>query len=404
MKQIRYLKTDVLIVGAGPSGSAAAYILAKNGFQVILVDKLQFPRDKVCGDGILNDTLNAMSVLNIKHLVLQEAFLTSKLRIYAPDGNYVNINGEFVTLPRIRFDEILLTNATSQGAQFMQLSLEDSVEDNGGVAGALFSEQNNNSLIKIYATITLLATGASVMPLKKFKVCINSYSSAFAIRGYFENNNLEHPVDYLSLCYFKKILPGYGWVFPLKKNLFNIGVGYHIGPKKDNHIDIFKLWNLFVESSPEAKAIVNDNHDLSKLKGAFLRMGLQGTQFYRKGLLVIGEAAGLTYPFSGEGIGKSMESAIIASAEIIKHLNAKSESLLTVGMTYEKEILTKFRKRYKLYKRAQDWLSFPSVANFICWRANRSRFLMGKLVDLINEKCDPGSIFSIKSFIKSLFY
>lgn len=396
-------KVDILIIGAGPAGSTAAAVLAKQGFQVLLVDKYQFPRDKACGDGIINDTIKILSDQNILDIVLQEALVTEKLRIYAPNHSYVTVNGRFITIPRIRFDEILLTNALKNGATFQNLEFKDPIEENNQIIGAIFSNKQDNTKIEIQASITLLATGAAINPLKKFKVFINENSNAFTIRGYFENNDFNEKIDFLSMCYFKQILPGYGWVFPLPRNRFNIGVGYYIGQRNTKGWNIDTLWNKFLNNYPLANQIVKNNMHSNYMKGAFLRTGFKGTKIHKPGFLVIGEAAGLTYPFSGEGIGKAMESATIASNEIIKHYNHKKINVLSLGLSYENNIERNYRKQYDLYLRAQNWLSFPYIANFICWRANNSKSLNKNIEDLINEEKDPRSIFSIISLTKSFF-
>src|SRR3954470_23739613 len=82
---------DVLIIGAGPAGSAAACVLARDGHRVIVADQRAFPREKVCGDGLISDALHALTVLGVDAAVRNEAWSGRELRLYAPGGAHVSV-------------------------------------------------------------------------------------------------------------------------------------------------------------------------------------------------------------------------------------------------------------------------------------------------------------------------
>src|SRR3954465_12988823 len=97
---------DVLIIGAGPAGTAAAWSLARAGLHVVMADQQSFPRDKVCGDALIPDALGAIDAMALRPTIDAEAFRLRELRVYAPSGAHISLAGEFCCLPRTRFDEL----------------------------------------------------------------------------------------------------------------------------------------------------------------------------------------------------------------------------------------------------------------------------------------------------------
>ena len=129
---------------------------------------------------------------------------------------------------------------------------------------------------------------------------------------------------------------------------------------------------------------------------------MTGARLSRPGLLVIGEAAGMTYSFSGEGIGKAMSSGIIA-AEVIVSTLEDDRPLDHIGDVYSARLLREFGARFRAYARAQRWLERPRFANFLAWRANNSRFIKEQLEGLFTETADPRTIFSLHGIVRSLW-
>ena len=115
---IQDIQVDSLVIGAGPAGSAAAIQLAKAGLSVALVDRLAFPRDKVCGDALIPDALRALDELCLKDRVLEKARVLEKIRVYAPNERFIVIPGECACVPRETLDDIIRREAVYRGAQF----------------------------------------------------------------------------------------------------------------------------------------------------------------------------------------------------------------------------------------------------------------------------------------------
>ena len=119
------------------------------------------------------------------------------------------------------------------------------------------------------------------------------------------------------ISYDRTICPGYGWIFPGPDHIFNVGIGYFYDGKRPlPDRNVRTLLDRFLTHFPPARTLMQHGQPLTPLKGAPLRTRLNGAQLARPGLMVIGEAAGTTYSFTGEGIGKAMASGLLA-AEVI---------------------------------------------------------------------------------------
>jgi len=116
---------------------------------------------------------------------------------------------------------------------------------------------------------------------------------------------------------------------------------------------------------------------------------------------VIGEAAGLTYSFTGEGIGKAMESGIIAG-EIVARCDGASTDRDTVAREYAATIRRRFDARFRAYRAAQTWLARPTLSDFLAWRGNTGTYVGEQLRSLLLEIADPGALFSLAGVLKAL--
>jgi len=391
-------RVDVLVVGAGPAGSAAAIALAKIGYDVLMVDRCAFPRDKVCGDALIPDALTALDRLGLKQAVLHRSRVLRGVLVYAPDGRSVPVRGECACLPRRVFDELLRAEAVNAGARFWPgCNVANVLIDNDTVVGA------DVGALRVRAKVTLLATGAAAGPLKRFGVCYRTAPSATAARVYVRTDE-QFARDFSHLCisYDAAICPGYGWIFPGPDATFNVGVGYYYDGKRPPETSVRKLLGRFVRTFAPAADVLRHAVSVTELKGAPLRTALCGSALSRPGLLVLGEAAGLTYSFSGEGIGKALESGILAAGVVVECGQRTEDSAKVVADTYANRIRERFESRFRAYKTAQDWLSRPAFANLLARRASKSRFVQRELSGLFLETTDPRRLFSARGILRSL--
>jgi geranylgeranyl reductase family protein len=397
---------DVLVIGAGPAGAAAARALAQSGLEVVLTDRQPFPRDKACGDALIPDALRALRRLGLEQQVLEQALVVETIRIHAPGGGAVDLRGRCACLPRQALDDLLRRAAEEAGARFLpRHRLEAALRaPDGAVSGARLVDLDGGAEREVRARLTLLATGAAAEPLRAFGACQRASASAIAARVYVQAEaGLAREVDALCLCYDRAIAPGYGWVFPGPGGVFNVGVGYFYDARhRAGAGNLRDLLARFLESFPPAARLVREGRLLGPVKGAPLRTALSGATLSQPGLMVLGEAAGLTYSFSGEGIGKAMESGLLAAEVAAEGLRGRGHGRAALAARYAAEVKARFAGRFHAYQRAQDWLARPAMVDFLTWRARSGRYVRRQLEAMLNDTGDAGALFSWGGICRAL--
>jgi geranylgeranyl reductase family protein len=398
-------ETDILVIGAGPAGSAAALACARRGLRVVLADRHAFPRDKACGDALIPDALQALAGLGLRERVLSVSHRMDTVRIYAPNGRYTALHGECACVPRAVFDDVLRGAAVDAGATFLgSARVLVPLERNGVVVGARFVRDASPSPVEVKAATTILATGAASDVLTRFGMCLRMAPSATAARMYVRvGDRTARAHDCLCVAYALDISPGYGWLFPGPNGVFNVGVGYvYDAPPRERNIR--KLLERFLTSFPPATEVMRSATAVGPLRGAPLRTAMEGARVSRPGLLVVGEAAGLTYSFSGEGIGKAMQSGILAAdAAALCSRNPDPAEARSLAETYAERLSSAFRRRFTAYQRLQRLVAAPAVANALVWRANSGTYVQRQLEALLNETGRGDELVSVTGIIRAVF-
>lgn len=385
---------DVVIVGAGPAGSTAAIHLARKGYSVLLLDKDEFPRDKVCGDGLIPDTIAALKRADLYEQVQSIGFETFVGTVYSPSRITFDVRGQFITLKRILLDDLIVKKALSSGAQFCKCKVTDiEVLPDNNIAISLADTRE-----RVQSRIVFIATGANVELPTKLDLVNNANPSAVALRCYVRSS-VE--LDRLVISYDRSIAPGYAWIFPLGNDEFNIGCGIAYRGNKAARTNLREVFRHFVENFPLAAEIMRRADSMMPMKGAMLRCGLKGT--YAKGsgsILVLGESIGTTFPFTGEGIGKAMETGELAAEVACEALESQNMQHLK---TFPERLERELRHKFMGYQIAEDWFSKPWLNDFVARRISKSRFLQESLAGLANETVDPRKIFSMRGILQSFW-
>ena len=396
---------DVLVVGAGPAGSACAQQLAHAGFKVVLADQHEFPRDKVCGDALIPDAHTAFGHLGVHQEVMKAARRASHVGCIGPSGGRVDVPGRLAVLPRVELDDILRRAAMRAGAQWLAPArFEAPLSEAGRVSGAVL-RLADGVRHELHAHWVVLATGAVPQALIAAGLCDRRTPSGVALRGYVRNLAMAGRVTALEVVWHKALSKGYGWIFPCPGGVFNVGVGltHSHANEDDGHgtmadVNLRDMFNRFCEVYPVAHELVTTGERLGPLKGAPLRCSLEGAHYSRPGLLVTGEAAGSTYAFTGEGIGKAMETGIIAAETIA----AARDTLLTDAQAraqYEAHLL-ELKPRFALYEKANRVNEHPWLADLVISRAKKSPRILNRMSAVLEEKGNPGHLVSLRGIVR----
>jgi len=335
---------DVIIVGAGPAGSATAAYLAMAGLDVLLLEKATFPREKVCGDGLTPRAVSELITLGvptpeedgwIKNHGLRIVGGGHRLQLPWPDLASFPPYGLVRT--RLDFDDILAKHAVKHGARLLEATnVTGPVLDNrtGSIIGVRAKAMDvdgrpTGEELTYTAPLVVAADGnSSRLSMAMNRPRRDDRPLGVAVRTYYTSP--RHDDDYLESWLElwsegddgqKKLLPGYGWIFGVGDGTSNVGLGIlntSAAFGKVDYKDILKRW---VDTLPPDWTF-NDETMTGPVRGAVLPMGFNRQPHYDKGLLLVGDAGGMVNPFNGEGIAYAMESGRLA-AEVIAQAFAR---------------------------------------------------------------------------------
>lgn len=389
---------DVVIVGAGPAGATAAMILADRGHTVMLIDRHDFPRDKTCGDALIPDTLRCLQRLGLYDRVRSDALPASAITVHSPARVAVDLPGEFMTVRRRVFDDLLVREACARGTVLVRGHVTGVESPAAGRAAVRVSRRNASDRAEsaVDARVVLLATGADISLLERCGMVERPQPSAFALRGYVPSDG---GLDRLIVAFDRTILPGYAWIFPLPGGELNVGCGVFGDGWRVRQVGLRQTLDTFLREFPPARELFGSGASIAPLRGARLRCGLAGARPYRPpNILAVGEAIGTTFPLTGEGIGKAMESAEIAAEVIGDALDTGDLEGLALYPTR----LETLRSRYVGYQIAERWMRSAFLSNLIARRVRRNGRLRAAAAGVLNETVDPTRIFSARALLTSV--
>ncbi|WP_427129539.1 geranylgeranyl reductase family protein [Pseudarthrobacter sp. S9] len=325
---------NVLIVGAGPAGSTAAYYLAKAGIDVTVLEKTGFPREKVCGDGLTPRAVREIQKLGLPHSE-EDGYRRNKgLRLIARGRTIELPWPEMADYPqyglvrtRLGFDEELARHAESAGAVLLERhSVTEALRSEDGrvtgVRAALLDESGRKTgqTRDFTADVVLAADGNSSRTAVSLGIQKrDDRPLGVAVRTYFTSP--RHDDDWLEGWLELpgrdgNLLPGYGWVFGVGDGTSNVGLGVLNSSKEFGKLDYKHVLRDWTAGMPPEWGFTPENQ-VGEIRGAALPMGFNRTPHYSPGLLLMGDAGGMVSPFNGEGISYAMESARYAAEFII---------------------------------------------------------------------------------------
>ncbi len=371
---------DVCVIGAGPAGATTAMLLAHQGRRVALLDRAQFPRDKICGDGITPRGARALTRVGSFEAVESVARAHRGVSIRGGDGRSFSIEftsqagspSDLLVLPRMVLDDILVKQAVSAGACWMPGQKVVDVRETAD-ACEIISEGG----ARLQAAFTVLATGAESQLLRRAGVLAKKPPVDHAARAYFEN--VEGLDDHVTLFFDGVDLPGYGWIFPVGSHAANIGCGVFDSRGSNQSARLAKL----IDSHPLLAAMLRNAHQASPIKSYPLRTDFHPDYAGVSRRACVGEAAGLVNPITGEGIDYAIESAeFLAQAMASQWSTGRAPG--AVMPAYRDLLARRFSLRFRLYR----WLQHRCLSE-----RNALKFLAGVERSPVLQRCVVDGLF-----------
>lgn len=341
-------RADLIIVGAGPAGSATAFHAARAGLDVIFLDRQEFPRDKPCGDGLMPHATSELAMMGLGDWLPQpghgrfEGFTlytqSAVLKQAVPPTQY----GPYgYVIPRLQTDSKLLEQAKAAGAEFQgNVKATELLRSSAGNVTAVEATSNGETL-RFEAPLVVVADGSGGGFAGKD---MKAPQNAVARRQYFsgvswpDQNNLQ--------IFLTKDMnqqgAGYGWIFYFGDGMANVGAGISTKTLGRSSYSLHEIFERFL-MEPEVAKQLRGARPEGPAKSWSLKMGMWGAKRYSQGVILAGDAGSMIHPISGEGVGYALESGRLAASWAHEaHSRKDFSSSLLAG--YERQL---YRKRAK---------------------------------------------------------
>lgn len=396
-------EADVIVVGAGPGGSATAAHLARRGLHVTVLEKSHFPREKVCGDGLTPRATKALTRLGIDTSEANGWMHNKGLRIYG--GRIEPFELDWPTLTdyppyglmrtRADFDDLLAKHAVSFGADLVQgANVNEAILDerSGRIVGVRTRDGRAYRAPLVVAADGNSSRLAISMGLNKR----DDRPMGVAVRTYYTSprSNDDYLESWLELWDGEPrksdLMPGYGWVFGMGDGTCNVGLGVLNTSKGFGRTDYRALLKRWLDNTPEQWGF-RDQNMVGKVQGAALPMAFNRQPAYGRGLLLVGDSGGMVNPFNGEGIPYAMEAGEFA-ADAIAEAHARGIGTATAERAlhgYTTQLKAHLGGYYRLGTIFVKLIGDPRVMNLCTTyglpRKTLMRFVMKLLANLTDE-------------------
>lgn len=378
---------DVVIIGAGPGGATAALFLAKVGINCTLVDKATFPRDKVCGDALSGKVVEVLRKLD-PSLVDQIAADAQHLDSWGV--TFVAPNGRDLRVPFKRSFDKTSTQAPgfiARRTDFDTLLVEEcrkkpEIELVEGVGLTDFRRENGTWVLtddqgqERYRTrLVIVADGAhSRFARTVHKVEVEPKHHCAGIRAYYKGVKGLDQDNFIELHFLKDFLPGYFWIFPLPNGYANVGVGMRSDRVSAKKLNLKTEMQRILEAYPQFKERFEGAVLEGPVRGYGLPLGSRKRPISGDGYMLVGDAASLIDPFTGEGIGNALYSGYFAAVQTAKTLETRAYSAEAMK-TYDQAVYARLWDELKLSHRMQKLVNYPWLFNLVVNKARRNKTL-----------------------------
>ncbi len=404
---------DVLVIGAGPSGAACAYWLASAGWDVGVVERKHFPREKTCGDGLTPRAVRQLADMGLSHALdghhryrgLRAIGFGRSLELRWPAHPQFPAYG--VTVTRHDLDQIVAENASKAGATLYQGT--EAVAPLGGdgaahrdsslpgpatrplpyTAGARVKDKESGRERDITARYVVVADGSN----SRFGWALgtsrsHNYPLGMAVRGYWRSPRHDDPwiESHLDIRDAEgNVVPGYGWIFPLGDGRVNVGAGLLSTSGRWKGLNTSKIMDAFLASAPKSWELTPQNA-CSPVTGGKLPMGLCVAPRSGENVLVAGDAAGTINPFNGEGISYAYETGRMAALVLADALASDDPGVLR---TYPALLEQAYGDYYRFGRAFVRLIENPVLMRACVGTGLRSRTLMDWILQIMANLMPP---------------
>lgn len=371
------LDTPVCIVGAGPGGAATALKLSYLGIPCILIDKSVFPRDKVCGDAISGKVTTLLNRLDPEIMQRFRALPTQigvwgicfiapgrrELRLpFAIDYSQTDAPPPGYVARRLDFDDFLI----------QEIKRRDNIQffDNTAIEGFERTKehwivQDKSGAFVVRAPLLIVANGAhSAFSRKIAGHEKDPKHHAGAVRAYFKNVRNTDADNFIELHFLKQLVPGYFWIFPLPDGYANVGLGMRSDIISKKRLNLRKRLLEVIESHPPFRERFQDAELIGEIVGYGLPLGSKKRLLSGDGFMLVGDAAHLIDPLTGEGIGNAFYSGFIAAEQAqqcLEQQNFSAPFLYAYDVRVQRVLGVEMQLSYRL----QRLMAYPLLVNVV---------------------------------------
>lgn len=362
---------DVVVVGAGPGGTTCALALKDSGLKVAIIDKCDFPRDKVCGELMHRKTVETITSIipafdqefkkYPKTLVLKR----TKMHYKGKTVTY-NWEGESYTCPRIHFDNFLLNKVKEAGniSIFTNTTPDKFITDESGVTITL-----KNSDHTFRAKVIIGADGVNSVVAKQLaNKTINKEHYLGAVRTYYSNiTDLQSNTS--EIFFNSKFHLNCLWVFPVEGGQANVGFGLLSSDISKKKINLKEAFYQYFKIDKDLEEKFKNAKQEGALEGFGVSLGsVMGTVSGNR-FLLIGDAASLTNPISGTGMGNAVVSGKLAADQVKECFRQQNFSASFIH-AYD-ELLDKhiYKELVASYKATRFLSGIPFILDILFWVA-----------------------------------
>ena len=379
-------ETDVLIVGAGPAGSACALLLNDAGIKSTVLDKSAFPRDKICGDALSPDVINQL--LRIRPS-LRERFnrqgdrrKITGLRMVAPGGEHFELylnkgqdkDIEGFVMPRMEFDRTL--NEEVKTAEHVDLVENIKVKTLHKEADGMRVETTKGEW---KAKMVVGCDGAHSVVAKQlagFEMDRDHYCAA--LRVYYEGVEWDQEGDLIELHFLPEVSPGYLWVFPMENGKANVGIGMLSKYVAMKDVNLRKELEKAIAEHPVLAPRFANAKPMETVKGFGIPLGSKKFPLSGDHFLLTGDAASLVDPMTGEGVGNALRSGRFAAEHIVVALKQQRFDA-RFNKAYDKRIYKAMWSELRISRAFQKFFTNPKRVDRLTRFLKRNKKLHQKM-------------------------